>query len=111
MLSGKLFAVDAVDFVIIEIELGSRQVPAFRSNWSSPLSQRTQAKLRPRAVRTRWSVYFQRAAGSVLVGEASYSPMRMGTFVKLLRINVKSVVTVALSVSDPQIVLPLEDVS
>jgi hypothetical protein len=35
----------------------------------------------------------------------------MGTFVKLFRINVKSVVTVALSVSDPQIVLPLEDVS
>lgn len=111
MLSGKLFAEEAVDFVIIEMEFGSRQVFAFRSRWSRPLSQSTQAKLRLRAVRIRKSVYFQRAAGSVLVGEASNSPIKMGTLVKLLRINVKSDSRVALSASDPQMVLPLEGVS
>jgi hypothetical protein len=47
----------------------------------------------------------------VLVGEASNSPIKMGTLVKLLRINVKSDSRVALSASDPQMVLPLESVS
>ena len=107
VLSGKLFAVDAVDLVIIESELVSRQVLVVRSKWSKPLSHRIQEISRLAAVLIRVSTYFQRAAGSVLVGEASYSPKRSGTLGNLLRINSKSVLTVALSASDPQIVLPL----
>lgn len=111
MLSGRLFAVEAVDLVIIESELVSRHVLVVRSKWSKPLSHRTQEMSRLAAVLIKKSTYFQRAAGSVLVGDASYSPRRRGTLVKLLRINWKSDLIVALSASEPQMVLPLHRVS
>lgn len=43
----------------------------------------------------------------MFVGEASNSPRTRGTLVKLLRRSLKSVVTVSLSASEPQIVFPL----
>lgn len=106
MLSGKLFAVDSVDFAMMESELGSRQAPVVRSKWSNPLSHSTQEMSRLAAVLIKKSTYFHRAAGSVLVGEASYSPKRRGTLGKALRSRWKSDFTVVLSLSEPQIVFP-----
>jgi hypothetical protein len=111
VLSGRLFAVDSVDFVMIESELVSRQTPVVRSKWSSPLSHSTQEMSRLAAVLVKKSTYFHRAAGSVLVGEASYSPKRRGTSGKVLRSRWKSDCTADLSLSEPQIVFPLFEVS
>lgn len=111
VLSGKLFAVDSVDFAMMESELGSRQTPVVRSKWSNPLSHRTQEMSRLAAVLIKKSTYFHRAAGSVLVGEASYSPKRSGTLGKALRSRWKSDCTVVLSLSEPQMVFPLFGVS
>jgi hypothetical protein len=109
VLSGRLLEVLAVDFVIIEIEFGSLQVAVSRFRWSRPLSHRMQAKFKPNADRTTSSTYFHRPAGSVLVGDASYSPKIIGTSVKLFRRSWKSDETVALSASEPQIVFPLNN--
>lgn len=102
VLSGKLLAVDSVDFVMIESELQSRQTPAVRSKWSNPLFHNTQEISRLAAVLIKKSRYLYRAAGSVLVGEASYSPKRRGTSGKALRSSWKSDCTVVLSLSEPR---------
>ena len=79
------------------------------------MSQTIKAEFVALAVLTKWSNHFQRAAGSVCCWEAENSPRRMGTSgrevvgeeEKLVRTEVSSARTAALSWGEPHVVFPL----
>jgi hypothetical protein len=77
-----------------------------RSRKSAPLSQRTVEVLYLAAVRTKKSKYRQRAAVSVATGETAHSPIIRGVSVKFPRTAAMSASKLALSASEPHVVLP-----